>query len=387
MLPLFVQSLALVDQADRLSGDRLLAEIEVGDLAFGPQNVEAGSLGALGAFGEVFTGLLDGPPTLLLVLLELPGAGLEVSQPLLALGQLDLDFGRLMVGRQPAALDALDLLVELGKARFHLGKRGVDLLSLSAGLRQTASGGFVLGLGVVQFAIQRGPLLVQLGASLFGGRDGHSVLRQGIQGLLVFGRATVDEALPGGDLLLQPGHCALCGFDRPRHFLELRLNRPQLAPPRDQAGRDVPRPYDQRAVGIEQFASQCDVGQSGANRTRQQQGMGEPFDKPRSAQQASGQGGEAGLGFHEPIGPAEHAGAAFEIGGGSGFRGQGPGVRDSQIRWLGDFGFRISDFGFQLCRRLPPDLWSLAPDPFLVVEPHETHPPSQAVRFGLQVAQ
>ena len=36
-----VESFALVDQADRLSGNRLLAEIEVGDLAFGAEDVEA----------------------------------------------------------------------------------------------------------------------------------------------------------------------------------------------------------------------------------------------------------------------------------------------------------------------------------------------------------
>ena len=68
-----------------------------------------------------------------------PHAGVEVPQPLLALGQLDFDLGGLAVGRQPAALQPLDLLAKPGQVRLHLGQRGLELLSLLPGSARRCS--------------------------------------------------------------------------------------------------------------------------------------------------------------------------------------------------------------------------------------------------------
>ena len=188
-----------------LDGERLLAEVEVGDLALGAQDVEAGGLGALVRLGQVFAGLLDGPPAFLLVLLELPRAGLEVSQPLLALGQLDLDFGSLVVGPPPAPPAAgFAGRAGQGSTPSRPSAASICFRSSRASARRPAAAS-CCPWASCSSRIERGPLLVQLGASLLGGGDGHAVLGQGVGGLLVFGRAAVDEALLRGDLLVQLG--------------------------------------------------------------------------------------------------------------------------------------------------------------------------------------
>ena len=70
------------------------------------------------ALGQMLAGFVDGPVAFLAAFLELPHARLKVAQPLLALGQLDLDLGGFAVGRQPLAFQLVDLLAELARVRL-----------------------------------------------------------------------------------------------------------------------------------------------------------------------------------------------------------------------------------------------------------------------------
>ena len=120
----------------------------------------------------------------------------------------------------------------------------------------------------------------------------------------------------------------------------------ELAAPRDQAGGDLPRPDDQRAVGLEEFARQGDEVEPRAGRAGQIEGMAEFLDDPGLAQQPPGQRGETRLGLDEAVGAAEHAGPALQV----------------------DFRPRPSS-----ARR--------------GVEPEEAHAAAETLRLGLQVLQ
>ncbi len=188
--------------------------------------------------------------------------------------------------------------------------------SLLPGIGQAAFRQVLLGLGLVQLAVQRCPLLVQLAAALFRRGDRLAVFRRRSDGLLVVGRPLVGRLLFGGDLVGQFSGGGVGGLDGRFQLVELHPQGPQLAPPRDQSGGQVPRPDDQRAGGFEQLAGEGDVAQAGADGVGQCQGVVEFLDEPRPAQQPVGQRGEAGVGLHEAVRPAEHARTAFEVGAG-----------------------------------------------------------------------
>ena len=117
----------------------------------------------------------------------------------------------------------------------------------------------MLLLGVVQFAVHRGSLLVQLAAAFLGGGDGHAVLGQGVDGLLMFGRAPIDQLLLVRRFARRAWRRRSAPLSIGRfQLVELRLQGPQLAPPRNQAGGDVSRSDGQRAVGFQQLAGKGD---------------------------------------------------------------------------------------------------------------------------------
>ena len=120
----------------------------------------------------------------------------------------------------------------------------------------------MLLLGVVQLAVERHPLLVQLAAAFFGGGNGQTVFGQAIDDAAMLGRAPIDEPLLRGDLIVQFSEITLRRGDRRLQFRKLRLKRPQVTPPRDQAGGDAARADGQCSVGFEQIAGQCDVSQT-----------------------------------------------------------------------------------------------------------------------------
>ncbi len=162
-------------EPDGLRGEGLLAEVEVGDFGLGAKDVPARGIEPLRAFGQMLAGLLDGPLPFFAALLELPHSRPQIAQPLFALGQLDFDLGGFAVGRQPPALQSVDPLADLRGVRFKFGQRRLDRGTLFAGFVEQMQGGVVLLLGVVQLAIERHPLPVQLAAALFGGGNGQAV--------------------------------------------------------------------------------------------------------------------------------------------------------------------------------------------------------------------
>ena len=199
---------------------------------------------------------LDGPLAFLAAFLELPRAGPQVPQPFFTLGQLDLDLGSLAAGGCAAALQPVDLLTKPGQGRLYLAQAMVELFSLLLGFVQAVHGRVVLGVGRLPLPVQRRPLLVQLAAAFLGGGDGHPALGHRGGGLLIFGRSPVDLLLLRGDLLAKRGQRRLGGFDGRLQLAELRLQSPQLTPPRDQAGRHAAGSDHQRSVAFQQFAGQ-----------------------------------------------------------------------------------------------------------------------------------
>ena len=128
--------------------------------------------------------------------------------------------------------------------------------------RQRAHGGVVLPLGVVQFAVQANALLVQLAAALFGGRDGNAVFGQRVDDACGVRSNAGRPAAARRRSARQLGEIALRRVDRRLQFRKLGLQRPQLASPRDQTGRNAPRADRQRSVGFEQFAGKRNVAQA-----------------------------------------------------------------------------------------------------------------------------
>ena len=87
----------------------------------------------------------------------------------------------------------------------------------------------------------------------------------------------------------------------------------KLAAARQHAGRRLPRPDDERAIGGKQLAVAGDELQAAADRLRQPQRGRQPIDEPRAAQQPPHKRLILGSRLDEPIGPAHHAGLGRKI--------------------------------------------------------------------------
>ncbi len=311
--PLPLEQLAVVDVLDGLAGERLLAEVQLGNLRFRPQDVPTRRFRAAEAIGQLLLAVGDGPGAFLPAFLDLPQPGVQVAEPFLALGQIDLGFGGFAAAGLPLRLQGADLLGQSGQAAFHLGERGIELGAPLAGLGQPAQRRFVLLLGGLKLGFQHAALLVELRPALLGGRNLQPLLAHGVQGLAMFGRAPLELLLLPGDLLLEADRARLAPVDLAFQLGQLRLQGAELAAPGDQAGGHLPRPDDQRAVGLEQFARQGDEMEPRAGRAGQVEGMAEFLDDPGPAQQPPGQRDETRLGLDEAVGAAEHAGPPFKV--------------------------------------------------------------------------
>ena len=179
LVALLLEGLAPIHEADGLGGEGLLAKIQVGKLRLGPQDVPARGLGPLDAKFQLLAALVDRAAAFLAGFVELPQAQAQAPQTLFALGQLDLGFRRIAIAGLPLAFQAGDLLLEAGQAGFHLGQAGLVSLAFFAGLGQPRHGRIVLHRGGPEFAVQRRPLLLELGPPLLGGRQLHAMFGQG----------------------------------------------------------------------------------------------------------------------------------------------------------------------------------------------------------------
>ena len=165
------------------------------------------------------------------------------------------------LGGQAPALQPVDLLAELGQSSTPSRPGAASsCLRFSLGLGQAAQGGVVLlRRRVVQLGVQRRPLLVELAAALLGGGDGHAVLGQRVERSAGIRPCAGRPAAAGRRSARPAWPAAVCGrVDGGFQLVELRLQGPQLAPPRDQAGGGAARPDDQRAVGLQQLAGKGD---------------------------------------------------------------------------------------------------------------------------------
>ena len=106
LVALLLQGFALIDEADGLGGEGLLAKIQVGEFRLGPQDVPPRGLGPLDAKFQLLAALVDRAAAFLAGFLELPQPQPQAPQPLLALGQFDLGFRRLAIAGLPLALQA-----------------------------------------------------------------------------------------------------------------------------------------------------------------------------------------------------------------------------------------------------------------------------------------
>ena len=179
--------------------------------------------------------LVDRAAAFLAGFVELPQAQTQAPQTLLALGQLDLGFRRLAIAGLPLALQAGDLLLEAGQAGFHLGQAGFVALAFLAGFGQPRHGRIVLHRGGPEFAVQGGPLLLELGPALLGGRQLEAMVGQGLGRLAVGGRVLPDLLLPLGDLGLHLVDGGFGGGDPRVEAGQLLVQFPQLAAARNQA--------------------------------------------------------------------------------------------------------------------------------------------------------
>ena len=161
-----------LDVLDGLAGERLFAEVQLGNLRFRPQDAPPRRLGAAEAVGQLLAAFGDGAGALLPAFLDLPQPGVEVAQPLLALGQLDFGLGGFAAARLPLPFEARRSAPSSRPGRFPSRPSAASSRrALLAGLGQPAQRRFMLLLGGAELALQHAPLLVELGPPLFGGRE------------------------------------------------------------------------------------------------------------------------------------------------------------------------------------------------------------------------
>ncbi len=133
---LVLQGLALIKEADGFGGKCFLAKVKVGDLRLGAEDVPSGCLRPLYAKFKLQAAFVDGAAALLARLLELPQPRPQVPQALLALGQLDLGFGRLAGPRLPFDFIPGDLLLQAREPSIHFRQAGFMSRPLLARLGQ-----------------------------------------------------------------------------------------------------------------------------------------------------------------------------------------------------------------------------------------------------------
>ena len=214
----------------------------------GLEDGAAAGFGPPAAFRQPLGGFLDCPAAFLPVFLDLAAAGVEVPHPLLALGQFDLDVGGLRSCAERRSLQRANLLGQAAEDRFHFGRRGAERLAVFLRFGQPGQGRVLLlpGLAVLLLRAVRcwSHWLRRPSAAVRATRFSVSAF----DGLLVLGRAALDQGLLGVDVRGQLARHAVGRLDRRRQLPEQHPQGAQLASLRDQADRGVPRPDDQRAI-------------------------------------------------------------------------------------------------------------------------------------------
>ena len=114
--------LALGQQLDSPSGERLFVQIPLRGCPFRSEDVSLRFVRALGTSGQFLAAFRDCPAPLLLALQDLPHAGAEVAQPFLALGQIHLGLRSVAAAGLPVRLESLHLQVYDGQPGFHVGQ-------------------------------------------------------------------------------------------------------------------------------------------------------------------------------------------------------------------------------------------------------------------------
>jgi len=245
-------------------------------------------------------------------LLEMPQSRLEIAESFLALGQLDLDLGRLTFALRPGSFESSDLLVELSELRFQRLQRCLELGLTPLYVGQSGGGVLVLLFGGRGFLLKGVALPGELLASLAGGGSLEATLGKRV-GCLGFGPAVFDQCiLGGGEFGLLRGDLEFDLIDLSVELTELLAKRPELTASRDQPGGLLSRPNDQRSVRAQQLAGDGYKADT-RMRSRQLNGMPEVLDDPGGAEQPLDQGAELRIGFNKPIHSAHDAGRTVEI--------------------------------------------------------------------------
>ena len=237
---LLLERLAPVDQADGLRGEGLLAEVEVGDFGLGPEDVPARRPRRRWRIRPDARGPRRWPARALARLssnCRMRAWRFRSRSSLLANSTLIS-----VVSRSAASAAALQPSIcsaEPAETRLHLGQRRRRSAFASAGPRpggRTAAS--CCCWASCSSRSSDGPLLVQLAAPLLGGGDGHAVLGQARRRSAGV-RPSADRPVAAAAAICSSSLAdgVLRRVDRRLQFVELRLQRPQLAPPRDQAGR------------------------------------------------------------------------------------------------------------------------------------------------------
>ena len=130
---------------------RLLAEIELGDLRFRPEDAPSRLLRAGDGPVQLLPDFGDGSLPLLLAFFRLPHPGPEISQAFFALGQLDFGLRGLAVLELAVGLQAIDLLAQGRQLGFHLRQGGFAPRLLFTGVAQGMEGRIVLDRGGLPF--------------------------------------------------------------------------------------------------------------------------------------------------------------------------------------------------------------------------------------------
>ena len=194
------------------------------------------------ATGHLFLVFLEPPLAFLASILELPHASLQVSQPLLAFGQLYFCFGGLAAFDLPLRFEFFGPSGQLLQLGFHLGQQSLRFVLLRFRGVQCPRGLGMFGFGGSEFRLSHAVLAVDLRSTFLGGRYFVSLLAGGLARLSMFllglFRAPAAGIHPLADYLSCGRRPAAMFF----HLGSLQLQGPQLASSRDKSGRSLSQP-------------------------------------------------------------------------------------------------------------------------------------------------
>jgi hypothetical protein len=205
------------------------------------------------------------------------------------------------------------LLVELGQVHFERLERRVELGPTLLDVGQSRGGLLVLLLGGGGFLAERVAIGGELLASFAGGGELESALGQRVGGGGL-GLSTLGQFVVGrGERVAAGGKLEVEFVDLGVELDELFPKRPELTASRDQPGRLLPWPDQQRAVGAEHLGGERDERHPGMGRRKLDSPI-EILDDPRRGEQPLDQRSEPVVALDESIGPTVDSRQAGKIG-------------------------------------------------------------------------